>query len=1328
MADTHPGKTVTTPMTQPALADVLPLTPLQEGLLFHALYAHERNTQDVYLVQLVLELDGAVDAARLRAAGQALLDRHPNLRAAFRRRRGGGPVQVVPHRAALPWTEAELTGPGVDTEAEWARLLDEDRDRGFDPATPPLLRFTLAHAGERRHRLLITHHHILLDGWSVSVLVRELLALYESAADPAALPPAPPYRTFLQWLGRRDRTVAAAAWRDALDGVTEPTRLAAAAADGLDSGTLAEARAELPAETGAALTDLARRLGVTANTLVQTAWAILLSRTTGQNDIVFGATVSGRPADLPGVESMVGLFINTVPTRVRLRPDETLSGLLRRVQEGYVALLDHHHLGLADIQRAVGVPELFDTLVVFENYPADTGSSGAEGRLRIVGSSGRDATHYPVTLVAFPGPRLRFRLAYRADRFDADRADATLARLVRILQDIAAHPDRPLGRLALLPPVPSVPSAGQVHPTAAPATRTLTELWAAQVAATPDAEAVLDHGRVLTYRELYARAEQLAHRLAALGAGPERVVGIALPRTADLVAAVLGVLKCGAAYLPLDPAYPADRLAYIVDDARPVVVLATTDTATALPAGTPLLTLGDVDVTDSQELLTAADLDNIACITYTSGTTGRPKGVTATHRNATEFVTWTHTALGPERLAKVLFSTSLNFDVSVFEIFSPLLCGGRIEIVENLLALTADGREAWDATLISGVPSVMATVVADRPNVPARTVALGGEPIPEQLLADLEAAFPGARIINFYGPTEATVYATAWQSDLDPYGKEGPPPLGRTLARNRLYLLDQALHPVPDGVTGEVYLAGGGPTRGYLGRPGLTGQRFVADPFGGPGERMYRTGDLAVRDPDGQLRFLGRADHQVKVRGFRVELGEIEAVLTQHQDVAKAAAAVREDHRGENQLVAYAVPAAARTVTPDGLRTHLARTLPAHMVPPAIVVLDRLPLTASGKLDRKALPAPGTPASASGAPRTEPELRLRAIVADVLGLDADRVGVHDSFFDLGGHSLLVPLLTSRIRTELGADLPVREVFAAPTVAGLARRAGGGEASTASAFGTAALEPVVGLRTRGDREPLFCFPPVSGLAWGFAGLGRHLHPDRPLYGLQSRGLIPGQPRSGSPAETVADHLARIRELQPQGPYHLLGYSMGGLVAHGVATALQAAGEEVALLALLDSFPGAWARRGPRPDDRPAVLRSLLTVLGRPVPDAGEAMTDARFAELVRQVPDLPGSLDDAELAALVDVTADNRRLLGEFAPTPYRGDLLLFTAAHDPDAHPDRPGLWRPYIEGRIDNHDIPCTHGEMTGPASLGLIGAVLDRRLRATAASVSVSDRRNPA
>ncbi|MFJ8469408.1 amino acid adenylation domain-containing protein [Streptomyces swartbergensis] len=1328
---------MTQPATRkPAPADVLPVTPLQEGLLFHALYEHERDAPDVYLVQLVFELEGPLDACRLRASAQALLDRHPNLRAAFRRRRGGQPVQVVPHRATLPWAEADLTAQGAGTEKAWARLLDEDRGQGFDPAAPPLLRCALVRTGERHHRLLVTHHHVLLDGWSVSVLLRELLAVYAAGGDPSVLTPVPPYRDFLQWLERRDRTADEAAWRDALDGVTEPTRLAPSATPGATD--LAQARIELPADTGAALTARARSLGVTMNTLVQSAWAILLGRLTGRDDVVFGATVSGRPAELPGVESMVGLFINTIPTRVRLRPADTLGDLLHQVQEGYVRLLDHHYLGLADIQRAVGVPELFDTLLVFENYPVDPEAMGQGGvvqgvggdgkereGLRVTGSSGRDATHYPVTLVALPGPRPRFRLAYRSGLFDADWAGATLARLVRILEVMAADPELPQGHLGLLAPG-ELPRHAALPP---PPVRTLSDLWSAQVAVTPDADAVRDRGTRLTYRELDARAEQLAARLAALGAGPERVVGIALPRTAELIVGVLAVLKSGAAYLPLDPAYPADRLAYIVADARPVVVLATAQTAGALPEGTPLLCPGR-EVSRQAVAPRHSSPSNLAYITYTSGSTGRPKGVLATHRNAVEFVEWTHAEFGRDRLARVLFSTSLNFDVSVFEIFSPLLCGGRVEIVENLLALT-DGT-ARDAGLISGVPTVMASVLAERPAVSPHTVALGGEPISEQLRADVEAAFPGARLVNFYGPTEATIYATAWQSDADP-GDKAAPPIGRALARNRVHLLDHALHPVPDGAVGEVYIADGGPARGYLGRPGLTAGRFVADPFGGPGERMYRTGDLAVRGPDGQLRFLGRADQQVKIRGFRIELGEIEAVLATHPAVAQAAVTVREDGRGEKQLVAYVVPAegaqpGARggsrlpgaATTADDLREHLARALPAHMVPSAFVSLGSLPRTASGKLDRKALHAPDTRFAAKTPPRTGREETVRGIFAEVLGVAPARVGVHDSFFDLGGHSLLAPRLTSRIRAELGTALPMRALFDTPTVAALARRTTERESPEAPRVGrpgrsgTAPLAPLLPLRTRGGRAPLFCLPPASGLAWGFAGLARHIDPGRPLYGLQSRGLIPGQKPAGSLAEVVAEHTARIREVQPHGPYHLLGYSMGGLVAYDVAVGLQAAGEQVALLALLDSFPGTWLRQGPAPSDRPALLRSLLSILGREMPeDETEPLTDSRFAELVRRVPDMPGSLDDAELAALVDVTANNRRLLGEFAATSYRGDLLFFTAEADPDAVAGRYGSWQPYVEGRIHNHDVPCTHGEMTRPTSLDRVGPVLDSHLR---------------
>lgn len=1298
-------------MTQAARAEVLPLTPLQEGLYFHARYEH---AEDVYLVQLAFDLDGPVDAERLRAAGQALLDRHPSLRAAFRQRRDGRPVQVVPRRAALPWHEADLTAAGEGPGSAWRRLMDDDLRRGFDPATPPLIRFTLARLGGDRSRLLITHHHILLDGWSVSILVGELLALYAANGDPGALPPAPSHRAFLDWLARQDTTVSEAVWREELSGLSEPTRLApdTPLASGSPSREVAQARAELSEEDTRALTARARELQVTLGTVVQTAWAVVVSRLTGRDDVVFGTTVAGRPPEVPGVESMVGLLINTVPSRHRLRPDQPLRTVLRRAQERYVQLLDHHHTGLADIQRAARSGELFDSLLVFENYPVDQAAQPPDRpereRLRVAGATGRDATHYPVTLVAMPGPRLRFRLAHRADLFPPGWGEQVLARLLRVLLTVAEDPDRLVGRTDLLD------ADERARLTAAPdpgpaADRTLAERWQAQAAATPDAVAVLDHGTHISYRELDARAERLARRLAPLGARPERTVGIALPRSADLLVAVLAVLKTGAAYLPLDPAYPRDRLAWILDDAAPVVVLATTATAAALPPGTRTLEpAGPDDVPAELPPVPTyqPDARHLAYVVYTSGSTGRPKGVAVPHSGAVELADWAQAEFGSHRLSRVLFSTSLNFDVSVFEIFPALFCGGRLEVVENLLALAEEPREHWDAGLLSGVPSVVETLLsATVPAADPQTVALCGEVVTSRLTGALAQTFPGARVANLYGPTETTVFATAGFSAP---GSAAAPPIGRPIARNRAYVLDQTLQPVPEGVVGELYLAGGGVTRGYLGRPDMTAQRFVAAPWGRPGERMYRTGDLARWLRHGQLEFVGRADRQVKVRGFRIELGEIEAVLERHPRVARAAATVHEDGHG-GRLQAYAVPLGdAGAADPDALREHLAAALPSHMVPAAVVLLDALPFTPSGKLDRTALPSPGRgPARTKTRPRTPEEEQLCGLVAEALGLP--EVGVHDNFFDLGGHSLLATRLTARIRAVFDTELPVRAVFDAPTVAELAHR-------LRTPGSRAALEVLLPLRPRGSREPLFCIHPVSGLSWGFAGLSRHLDQERPIYGLQSRGLLDGRDLAGDFNEMVADYTARVRALQPHGPYHLLGWSMGGMIAHALATTLQATGEEVGLLAMLDAYPGTAVGLGRVPDDRPAAFRELLGILGRETPpDPQEPLTEAEFLTRMREVSDMPAGLTDAELLALAGVTANNRRLIGGFRPGRYRGHLLFFTAAGEPDAGRRTCTAWQPYVDGRIDNHDVPCTHNAMTRPAALAHIGRITAARLRPT-------------
>ncbi|WP_329596162.1 amino acid adenylation domain-containing protein [Streptomyces pseudovenezuelae] len=1018
-------------MTRSGISDVLPLSPLQEGLLFHALYDDDQ-APDVYAAQQVLELTGTVDPAAVRAAGQALLDRHPNLCACFRRRDTGAPIQIVPTDVELPWAEADLSAHDEDgREAAWQRLLDEERVRRFDLARPPLLRHLLVRWGPDRYRLVITNHHILLDGWSKHLLFREFGALH-AGEHPAALPPPPSYRDYLAWLARQDRTAAETAWRDALAEVSAPTLLApgAPAAPVLPH----ELIVELPEEHTARAEATARAVGVTLNTLVQGAWGLLLGRLTGRGDAVFGQTVTVRPPELPNVTSLVGFCINTVPLHVRWDDGDTVARFLTRLQERHAVLLPHQYLGLADIRRATGSGDLFDTLLAFENQPSATHTA------QVTLLAGRDATHYPLTLAVLPGRRLALRLSYRPDLYDESGARTLLDRFATVLAALSADPSRRVGEIEALLPGEREQLLERTGTAAAPPENTLPELFARQAARTPDATAVVHDGTRLTYAELDERSNRLAHLLADRGAGPERLVALALPRTPDLVVAVLAVLKTGAAYVPIDPEYPAERLAFMLADADPVLLVAADATA---PPGhaLPVVTLDESRHHPSTPLrLPLPHPDNTAYVIYTSGSTGRPKGVAVPHRNVVRLFTSTRHwfDFGPDDVWTLFHSYA--FDFSVWELWGALLHGGTLVIVP--FAVSRDAEEFLRllvrerVTVLNQTPSAFGELLRADAALPdtgdrlaLRYVVFGGEALDPARVAEWYARHPqdAPVLVNMYGITETTVHVTGLPLTED-VAREGKGRIGHAIPDLRAYVLDDGLRLVPPGTTGELYIAGAGLARGYLGRPGLTAGRFVADPFGAPGARMYRTGDLARRSPDGGLEYAGRADDQVKIRGFRIEPGEVEAALTGHPDVSRAVALVK-----GGRLVAYVVAAA---VDADELRRHAGRALPEHMVPAVVVRLDRLPLTANGKLDRDALPAPSAQ-SGGRAPRTPQEEILCGLFADVLGVPAHRVGADDAFFDLGGDSLLAMRLADRIRAALGTALPVRSVFEAPTPAGLA---------------------------------------------------------------------------------------------------------------------------------------------------------------------------------------------------------------------------------------------------------------------------------------------------
>ena len=1013
--------------TKPSsLEALLPLTPLQEGLLFHAQY-DDQDGPDVYVMQLGMDIDGPLDVPVLRRAASALLERHSNLRAGFWYQ-GNRPLQFIQPSVELPWQEIDLTGtPEAEREAALREVTERDRAARFDIRKPPLLRFTVVRVGPLRYRLLVTNHHILLDGWSAPVLVRELFELYAAGGDAAALPPVTPFRYHLVWLSRQNREAALAAWREAFDGLDEPTMLAAMPDDRSAAVLPSRLSGWLSPETTTRLTERARELGVTLNTVVQAAWGLLLGRLTGRSDVTFGMTLSGRPPEIPGVHTMVGLFLNTVPVRVRLERGETVQTLCRRLQKEQQALMNHQFLGLSEIQQAVGKGELFDTLTVLENFPVDPAALKLPGGLSVAGVFSTDGAHYPLALMVIPGDKLELRFTYRHDAFDEARIESFSRGLATVLESFVADPTQSVATIDLLTPAERARLLDEWSPRPTPAEpRTLPELLAQCAARTPERVALECGGQTLTYAELTARVEQIAAWLHDRGVRPEEPVGIAMDRSADYVLAVLGVIRAGAVYVPIDQGWPRARREHVLADSGIALVLEKGD----LPDHHPV-PVGGVPLPPGA--------DRVAYIMYTSGSTGRPKGVAVTHRGIADLAfDRRFSGSGHER---VLLQSAHAFDASTYQMWIPLLNGGTLVVGPpgDLDIATIDRVLAADritATLFT--TGLFRLIAAEAPETfrHLREVWTGGEALPPEAVRQVLAACPDTVVVNAYGPTEVTVMAAAHTLPAGEPVPE-PVPIGRPMDGKRVYVLDGDLRLCPVGVPGELYVSGVGLARGYVGRPDLTAERFVADPFGAPGDRLYRTGDVVRWRADGLLEFVGRRDNQVKLRGFRIELGEIESVLAAHDAVRQAVVLVREDRPGVQQLVGYVVLTPGAQPDPEELRAWVADRLPEYMVPRPIMVLDALPLTVNGKLDVAALPAPEQSEEEVRGPQTPQEELLCDLFAEVLGLDS--VSVHDNFFELGGHSLLATRLVSRVRAAIGVELPIRRVFEHPTVAALATR-------------------------------------------------------------------------------------------------------------------------------------------------------------------------------------------------------------------------------------------------------------------------------------------------
>ncbi|MEU1430626.1 amino acid adenylation domain-containing protein [Nocardia sp. NPDC005746] len=1123
----------------PNLSEVWPLTPLQSGMLFHARLAE--SSVDAYMVQFALDVAGEIDVARVHAAARAMLERHVNLRAVFAEDSAGNPLQVILDDVELPWQYLDLSDhEPAEALAETDRLMAFDVARHFDMGAGPLLRITLFRTAADRYRVCVTSHHILIDGWSMPLLVQDMLLLYAADGDASRIPAVRPYRDYLAWLAARDHGAAREAWRETLAGFDDPTPLAAVDPSREITSGIGEITFTLSETDTATLTKVAHDAGVTLNTVVQAAWGLLIGRSTDRDDVVFGATVSGRPPQLAGIETMIGLFLNAIPVRVRLNAGDTLAQVLRSLQDEQAALLDHHYVGLGEIQEIAGVDGLFDSIVVFASFPVDEESlddaAAPIDGAGILGASATNGTHYPLTVMVQPrGKGLGFGVKYLRDLFDEDAAQAIADRLAALLGRIAADPRARVAEIdALLDGERR--ALAEVNATEVPELQddsTLLTLFDAQVARTPDAPAVVFDRISLTYAELDARSRRLAQELTLRGVGAESRVAVAMRRSIDLVVAVYAVLRSGGAYVPVDPDHPAERNEYVLAGSAPVCVLtrAADDFETA--SGVPLFFVDALAGADQFVEVAPAPVrpDNAAYVIYTSGSTGRPKGVVITHRQMANQFRWSQRTYPHRPGDVVLHKTPITFDISTWELFWPLQTGATVVVAEpdghRDPAYIARVIDEYAITSVHFVPSMLDAYLdgAARRHPSLRWVFAAGEALSAESAAKFAAALPDTKLVNWYGPAEATV-VTAHPAE---HTHGVAVPIGGPVANTRVLVLDRQLRPVPFGAAGELYVAGVQLARGYLGAPALTAERFVAHEGG---QRLYRTGDVVRWVPSGgaelagsagtghALEYLGRSDFQIKLRGQRIELGEIETVLLGHPAVHRAAVSLVRGETGD-RLVAYVVLEDDAQVTDTDLLAHTRESVPSYMVPSAVVRLEAMPLNASGKLDRKALPVPQFQAREYREPATAAEQTVAEIFATVLR--ADRVGADDDFFQLGGNSLNATQVVARLGAAIGARVPVRALFEHPTVAELANSL---DALADSALaGTAPLRPM-------PRPELIPLSYAQQRMWFL----NRLDPEAATYNLPTALRVTGPLDVPALRDAVADLVARHEVLRTYYPEH------------------------------------------------------------------------------------------------------------------------------------------------------------------------------------------------
>ena len=1267
--------------------------PMQAGLLYETLSGRPGS----YTQQVTLACHESLDVDAFHRAWLALVRRHGALRTSFVIGESATASQRVHDEVELDVVIADWRGfSDLERESRWQELLVTDRQVGFEPAHAPLMRVAIYRFADSETRVLWTYHHSILDGRSRVALLRELFDIY--SAKPSGVAgegdASASFEQFAEWAASRGRDPATAAfWRNVLDGVDEPTRAPGARpTNGLrnlnESGGAGRLVRHFDAALSDALRDMASAHGLTPATVLQGCYGLLLAQEADNDDLLFATTRAGRRSPPFDTQGMVGLLMVTSPVRLALQPDETVTRWLTRVREFNLAVRDFEHAPLSEMRRWSALARsrpIAETLFSYETASMNSVLRAADPAWEQRDVQLIEQLDFPLTLETFGDQEILVNVLYNEALVPVVEATRIINRYEALVRACVAQPDASVASVCELSPERRQMLSGELSECRVPTTADLVPVRIRERILSHPQRIAVEHGDVcVDYAGLGARADELAAHLAASGAGPGTLVGVAMARTPDMVCAVLAAHRVGSAYLPLDPRYPAERLAFMLEDSGAAVVITDARSRERLPTLECCVVL-DVDDLPASNPGTAPETaiaaDDLSHVIYTSGSTGKPKAVMIEHRSVAHLTAWGEATFGGEERDGVLASTSLSFDVSVFEILVTLALGGRIVLVEDILVLS-DPDLAPQVTFVCGVPSALSELLRAR-ELPqsVRTVALAGEAVPAALVDQLYAQPSVHAVWNIYGPTEDTTYSTA---HLCAPGQR--PLIGRPMPGTLTYVVDRHRRPVPEGVAGELLLGGMGLARGYLGRAELTTERFPDLTFTGSDPvRVYRTGDLARWTEDGLLDYRGRLDDQVKIRGVRVEPGELAQALREQDAISDATVVVRGDG-AERRLVAYVVGAAGKP--PEVARVHdaLAKRLPGALLPSAIVVLDALPLTPNGKLDRRALPEPGAPVASGsgGAAIGGTQQALAELWKEVLEI-ASPIGATDDFFALGGDSLSALQLLSMVEDRFGRRLSAGALLAATTLAEQA-------AAVDSARAEPASSALVPLRPTGRRRPWICVLTDQRGVIGLRNVLSAVLTDQPVYAIQAIDPAVQSWRSSSVQNIAAACLQAVRARDPEGPYRLGGHSLGGLVAFEMAYRLIEAGASVELVILIDTLaPEGFRWRG-RIAARDRLLRGES--LARRAREQADLVRNVfrigiSLAHGERRLQSWPRGFDDPwdQAGAL--------RLSRRYRPPKLAAPV---TVLHTPRSEILMGGAelgWGRYVAGPITTRTIPGTHASI---------------------------------